>query len=113
MTETPETLHRELLDGAGYCRFCWYQVKNEGHAKDCIGAAYAAAWEDDGINYRTRIVELEAELNDLRKRLEAAERYHDRYAQYIRSFVGKDHDDDARVAALAGEAKPQRLGRDV
>jgi hypothetical protein len=34
--------------------------------------------------------------------MEEAERYHDRYAQHIRSFVGKDHDDDARVAALAG-----------
>jgi hypothetical protein len=42
----------------------------------------------------------------LRKRLEEAERYHNRYAEHIRFWIGKDRDEDARQFALAGEEKP-------
>ncbi len=47
MTPTPETLRKALFDPAnGYCRFCGHP-EAEGHEEDCVGVAFADAWEAD------------------------------------------------------------------
>jgi hypothetical protein len=131
-TLTPDEADKLMTSGDGCCMFCEVDLNlGRGHGDWCKWPVIRAAWEADlnlagdcleaaeeklrgchlvNKSLRTRLEAARegwdlclAELKRRDKRLEAAERYHDRYAQYIRSFVGKDHDADACDAALAGE----------
>ena len=80
---TPDELTPETLRAVFHALWHSRMLVPGPTEEDCL--AHVSAWAAD------------------RKRIEALERLHARYVEYIRSWVGKAIDDDAREAALRRE----------